>query len=144
MPEIMLLGIEEQVLSLEPDESPANNFPCMSCEGVHAELRTQLYAQLMGIFYDEAESLELLSLEFSGNGPWVYKLDYTMIDRLSEIEEDDIETITKYWSDSSEMSALGLEASDLQEVLQSFIYNLVHFCMMSRQEPVLSVFFYSE
>ena len=140
----MLLGIEEQVLSLEADENPANHFPCMSCEGIHAELRTQLYAQLLGIFYDEAESLELLSLEFSGDGPWVFKLDYTITDRLSEVEEDDIEIMARHWSDSADMSELGLSPGDLEEVLSRFIYNLVHFCLLSRQEQVLSVFIYSE
>ena len=64
MPDLMLLGIEEQVLELEPDENPGQVFPCLPCEGIHSELRAQLYAQLMGIFFDEAESLEQLTLEF--------------------------------------------------------------------------------
>jgi hypothetical protein len=42
------------------------------------------------------------------------------------------------------MSALNMEASDLQEVLARFLFNLVHFCMLARQEQVLSVFIYSE
>ena len=42
------------------------------------------------------------------------------------------------------MSELGLESSDLQEVLGRFLFNLVHFCMLIRQQPVLSVFVYSE
>ena len=144
MPEIMLLGIEEQVLSLEADENPANNFPCMPCEGIHAELRTQLYAQLLNVFYDEAESLELLSLEFSSDGPWVFKLDYTITERLAEIEEDDIELIVKHWSESGDVSDLDLEPGDLEELLGRFLFNLVHFCILSRQEQVLSVFIYSE
>ena len=79
MPDLMLLGIEEQVLELEPDENPGQVFPCMPCEGIHSELRSQLYAQLMGIFFDEAESLEQLTLEFGPYGPYVFKLDFTII-----------------------------------------------------------------
>ena len=33
---------------------------------------------------------------------------------------------------------------DLQDTLSTFLYNLVHFCMLVRQEPVLSVFIYSD
>ena len=144
MPEIMLLGVEEQVLTLEPDENPADSFPCMSCESVHAEMRTQLYAQLLSIFYDDAESLEQLVLELGAEGPYVFKLDVTITERLAEIEEDDIETIVQYWSDSAEMSDLGLADEDLQDMLSRFLYNLMHFCMLVRQEEVLSVFIYSD
>jgi hypothetical protein len=144
MPDIMLLGVEEQVLALEIDENPANNFPCMPCEGVHSELRTQLYAQLMSIFFDEAESMEQLVLEYSSDGPWVFKLDYTITERLAEVEEDDIEHIVSLWSQSGEISELSLEPGDLNEVLSRFLFNLVHFCMLVRQETVLSVFIYSD
>ena len=140
----MLLGIEEQVLDLEPDENPSDGFPCMPCEGVHAEMRAQLYAQLMKIFFDEAESLEQLVLEFGPYGPYVFKLDITITERLAEIEEDDIEGVASTWAESLEMSSLDLADEDLQEVLNRFLYNMVHFCMLTRQETVLSVFIYSE
>ena len=144
MPEIMLLGVEEQVLSLEIGDNPADSFPCMPCEGIHTELRTQLYAQLLGIFFDEAESLEQLVLEFGPEGPWVFKLDVNITERLADIEEDDIENIARIWSESGDMEALDLEPGDLIDVLSRFLYNLVHFCMLIRQEPVLSVFIYTE
>lgn len=144
MPDIMLLGLEEQVLQLEPDENPADSFPCMPCEGVYADIRKLLYAQLLGLFFEEAESLEQLVLDFGPDGPWVFKLDVTITERLADIEEDDIETIVSQWSESSDMSELGLSAADLQDVLSSFLFNLVHFCMLIRQEPVLSVFIYTE
>lgn len=144
MPEIMLLGVEEQVLSLEIGDNPADSFPCMPCEGIHSELRTQLYAQLLGIFFDEAESLEQLVLEFGPEGPWVFKPDVTITERLADIEEDDIEGIARLWSESGDMEALDLEPGDLIDVLSRFLYNLVHFCMLIRQEQVLSVFIYTE
>ncbi|MBO6556943.1 MAG: hypothetical protein JJ934_05945 [Pseudomonadales bacterium] len=144
MPEIMLLGVEEQVLSLEIGDNPADSFPCMPCEGIHTELRTQLYAQLLGIFFDEAESLEQLVLEFGPEGPWVFKLDVNITERLADIEEDDIENIARIWSESGDMEALDLEPGDLIDVLSRFLYNLVHFCMLIRQEQVLSVFIYTE
>lgn len=144
MPEIMLLGVEEQVLSLEIGDNPADSFPCMPCEGIHTELRTQLYAQLLGIFFDEAESLEQLVLEFGPEGPWVFKLDVNITERLADIEEDDIEQIARHWSESGNMEDLDMEPEDLIDVLSRFLYNLVHFCMLIRQEQVLSVFIYSE
>ncbi|MBL6689601.1 MAG: hypothetical protein ISP91_04335 [Pseudomonadales bacterium] len=144
MPEIMLLAVEEQVLSLEIGDNPADSFPCMPCEGIHSELRTQLYAQLLGIFFDEAESLEQLVLEFGPEGPWVFKLDITITERLADIEEDDIEGIAQIWSESGDMDALDLEPGDLIDVLSRFLYNIVHFCMLIRQEQVLSVFIYTE
>lgn len=144
MPDIMLLGIEEQVLDLEPDENPADHFPCMPCEGVHTEMRAQLYSQLMGIFFDEAESLELLVLEFGPYGPYVFKLDFTICERLADVQEDDIEQIAATWAEAADMSSLNLDDEDLREVLSRFLYNLVHFCMLTRQETVLSVFIYSE
>ena len=144
MPDIMLLGVEEQVLSLESDENPADNFPCMPSEGIDSEMRILLYALLMGIFFDEAQSMEQLVLEYGPEGPWVFKLDFTITDRLAEVEEDDIDGIALNWSRTGEMSALNMEESDLQEVLARFLFNLVHFCMLVRQEQVLSVFIYSE
>ena len=144
MPDIMLLGVEEQVLSLEIDENPADNFPCMPSEGIDSEMRVLLYALLMGIFFDEAQSMEQLVLEYGPEGPWVFKLDFTITERLAEVEEDDIDGIALNWSQTGEMSALNMEASDLQEVLARFPFNLVHFCMLVRQEKVLSVFIYSE
>jgi hypothetical protein len=144
MPDIMLLGVEKQVLSLEIDENPADNFPCMPSEGIDSEMRVLLYALLMGIFFDEAQSMEQLVLEYGPEGPWVFKLDFTITERLAEVEEDDIDAIALNWSQTGEMSALNMEASDLQEVLARFLFNLVHFCMLVRQEQVLSVFIYSE
>ena len=144
MPDSMLLGIEEKVLSLEVDENPADNFPCMPCLGVHAEMRTQLYATLMGVFYDEAESMEQLALEYGPYGPYVFKLDYTITERLAEIEEDDIPGMARIWAESADMSALNLADEDLQDVLASFLFNLIHFCMLVRQQPVLSVFIFSD
>ena len=144
MPDIMLLGVEKQVLSLEIDENPADNFPCMPSEGIDSEMRVLLYALLMGIFFDEAQSMEQLVLEYGPDGPWVSKLDFTITERLAEVAEDDIDDIALNWSQTGEMSALNMEASDLQEVLARFLFNLVHFCMLVRQEQVLSVFIYSE
>jgi hypothetical protein len=144
MPDIMLLGVEKQVLSLEIDENPADNFPCMPSEGIDSEMRVLLYALLMGIFFDDAQSMEQLVLEYGPEGPWVFKLDFTITERLAEVEEDDIDDIALNWSQTGEMSALDMEASDLQEVLARFLFNLVHFCMLVRQEQVLSVFIYSE
>ena len=144
MPDIMLLGVEKQVLSLEIDENPADNFPCMPSEGIDSEMRVLLYALLMGIFFDEAQSMEQLVLEYGPDGPWVFKLDFTITERLAEVAEDDINDIALNWSQTGEMSALNMEASDLQEVLARFLFNLVHFCMLVRQEQVLSVFIYSE
>jgi hypothetical protein len=144
MPELMLLGVEEQVLALEIDENPAESFPCMPCEGVHGEMRTQLYAQLLGIFFDEAQSLEQLVLEYGPYGPYVFKLDVTITERLADIEEDDIEQIVTLWAESADVSSLGLADEDLRDVMGRFLYNLVHFCMLIRQESVLSVFIYSD
>ena len=132
MTDIMLLGVEEQVLSLEIDENPADNFPCMPSEGIDSEMRVLLYALLMGIFFDEAQSMEQLVLEYGPEGPWVFKLDFTITERLAEVEEDDIDGIALSWSQTGEMSALNMEASDLQEVLARFLFNLVHFCMLVR------------
>ena len=144
MLDIILLGVEEQVLSLEIDQNPADNFPCMPSEGIDSEMRVLLYALLMGVFFDEAQSMEQLVLEYGPEGPWVFKLDFTITERLAEVEEDDIDGIALNWSQTGEMSALNMEASDLQEVLARFLFNLVHFCMLVRHEQVLSVFIYSE
>ena len=139
----MLLGVEEQVLELVPDDHPGEIFPCVSCGGIHRELRAQLYAQLLGIFFDEAESLELLTLEFGPYGPYVFKLDVTIVEYLTELSEDDIDSITETWAESADMSSLQMNGEDLQELLSRFIYNLMHFCILMRRETVLSVFIYS-
>ncbi len=144
MPDLMLLAVEEQVLKLAPDENPSDAFPSLPCEGVHEELRTLLYAQLLGIFYDEAESLEELTLELSPYGPYLFKLHVTIVERLAELAEDDIDNITALWAESADISSLNLDTEDLEELLSRFIYNLMHFCILTRQERLLSVFIYSD
>ena len=63
---------------------------------------------------------------------------------LAELDEDDIDYISASWAESADMSSLHLLDEHLQDVLSRFIYNLMHFCILMRQETVLSVFIYSD
>ena len=144
MPELILLSSEEQILTLEPDENPADIFPVMYCNGIHADARAQLYTSLLGVFFDEAQSLEELCLEMDLYGPFVFRLDQGLMERLADIAEDQVPGVVQEWSRSGEIESLGVYDSDLVELLSTFLFNLIHFCVTARQESELSVYIYSD
>ena len=140
----MLLGLEEQVLGLDIEDSPADSFPCMPCDGVHSEMRCQLYALLLDIYFDEAQSLEEVVREHGPYGPYVFKLAVTICERLAEIEEDDIPEIVKNWSASGEVAEANFADEEADDRLGDFLFNLIHFCRLVQQQTVLSVFIMSD
>ena len=98
MPDIILLGSAEKILALEPEENPAESFPCMPCAAIDKTVRSQLYAYLAGIFYDDAQAMEILVGESGPGGPFIYRLDEALVTRLAETDEDRVPEIVKWWS----------------------------------------------
>ena len=135
MPELMLLGSAEQLRDLDPDENPADTFPCFPCEKVHLEARAQLYARLLGIFFDEALALEELVREMGSYGPFVYRLNNRLLDALAATQEDCVAGIADGWAESADMETLGVYDTDLLELLTTFLFNLINFCLTATQEP---------
>lgn len=144
MPELILLGTIDQVRDLDPEENPGNELPCFPCENVHLEARAQLYARLLGVFYEEALTLEQLVLETGSYGPFVYQLDQTLQKSISAIAEDDVESLAADWAESADMDSLGVYDSDLLELLTTFLFNLIHFCLIAAQESELNIYVYSD
>ncbi len=144
MPEIILLGAHEAIVALEPDDIPADGFPYMPCNGIHTDIRAQLYANLLDIYFDEAQTLEQLICEVGPYGPFIYLLDQRLMERLVEIDEDDVDTIARNWAESGDTESLGVYDTDLTELLTTFLFNLIHFCLLSRNEPELDVVIYSD
>ena len=58
--QIIFVGAEDSVANMEPDENPANQFPCMSSQQFHRDARGQLYALATGEFLDVAMGFEML------------------------------------------------------------------------------------
>ena len=144
MPEIILLGDHEEIVALEPDDNPADGFPFMPCNGIHSDIRAQLYASLLGVYFDEAQTLELLVSELTPYGPFIYLLDQQLLERLSRIEEDEVDTLARNWAESGDTESLGVYDTDLIELLTTFLFNLIHFCLLSLNEPELDVVIYSD
>lgn len=144
MPDIIILGSAEKILALEPEENPAESFPCMPCAAIDKTVRSQLYAYLAGIFYDDAQAMEVLVGESGPGGPFIYRLDEALVTRLAETDEDRVPEIVKWWSGGAEMDALGFYDEDPGEMLSAFLFDLIYLCLRAHPEPELDICIYTE
>ena len=139
MHQIIFVGSAESVANMEPDENPANEFPCMSSQQFHREARAQLYALVTGTFLDEAMDLEILDQTLSDEGPFIYILESKTQESLARLEEDQVEEIAQLWMNCVEIEQLDLSENDLQE----FMFLLVHFCQIASNDD-LGLYIYSD
>ncbi len=139
MHQIIFVGAIELVQEMEPDDSPADNFPCMASP-FFRDARAQLYALLTGCFFDDALALEELCHQLTEDGPFIYQLDPGMQDQLSRLEEDDIIQIASQWQACEEVESLDMETSDIAE----FLFQFVHFCYTANADEELAVFFFGD
>jgi hypothetical protein len=139
MHQIFFIGDPEDVAELEPDENPANGFPCMSSQQFHRDARAQLYALVCGGFVADALEMELLDREISDEGPYLYRLENTLMETLANLEEDQVESFAALWLECEEIEAMNLETNDLFD----FMFLLVHFCRTACSDD-LGVYIYSD
>lgn len=124
---------------MEPDENPANEFPCMSSQQFHREARGQLYALATGEFLDVALGFEILDQTLGAEGPYIYKLDGHTLSTLAYLDEDGIEQLASAWMQCEEIEQLDLSENDLHE----FLFQYVHFCQTASNDD-LGVYIYSD
>lgn len=139
MHQIIFVGAESSVADMEPDENPANEFPCMSSQQFHREARAQLYALATGQFLDEAMDSEILAQTLQPDGPYIYQLIPKVLEKLAQLDEDGVEELSKQWVTCEEIEQLDLEANDLHD----FLFHLVHFCQTASNDD-LGVYIYSD
>lgn len=139
MHQIIFVGADDSVANMEPDENPANNFPCMSSQQFHRDARAQLYALAQGLFLDEAFAIEILDQSLGDDGPYIYKLSENTMESLARLEEDGIEELAKAWLECEEIEQLDLSENDLHE----FLFQYVHFCQTASNDD-LGVYIYSD
>jgi hypothetical protein len=139
MHQIIFVGAPDSVADMEPDENPANEFPCMSSQQFHRDARSQLYALAQGVFLDEAYELEILDQTLTDDGPYIYRLDSRTQDTLAHLEEDAIEALARSWLECEEIEQLDLSENDLHE----FLFQYVHFCQTASNDD-LGVYIYSD
>ena len=96
----LILAIEEQITSVIGSEDPTKTFPSVTLGRVDSEKRIKLYAHLLGIFFDEAESLEQLIFESDLGGMSLIKINEVITERIAEIPEDDIPLLAEIWVES--------------------------------------------
>jgi hypothetical protein len=139
MHQIFFIGHQEDVAELEVDENPASSFVCMSSQQFHRDARAQLYALVCGGFLADALEMELLDRELADEGPYLYRLEETLMGKLADLEEDQVEDFANLWTECEEIEALDLDANDLLD----FIFLLVHFCQTACNDD-LGVYIYSD
>ena len=83
--------------------------------------------------------MELLDREISDEGPYLYRLDNTLMETLADLEEDQVESFAALWLECEEIEALNLETNDLLD----FMFLLVHFCQTACNDD-LGVYIYSD
>ena len=96
----LILAIEEQIASLVDSGILVETFPSDTIGNIQSEKRIKLYAYLLGIFFDEAESLEELVFESELDGVSLIKINAVITERIAEIPEDDIPLVAGVWLES--------------------------------------------
>ena len=71
----LILAIEEQIASLVDSGNLVERFPSVPIGKIDSEKRIKLYAHLLGVFFDEAESLEQLVFESELGGTSLIKIN---------------------------------------------------------------------
>ncbi len=130
MPEIIFLAEAEELSELEDGGNPTDHFICMNSQGLDQDLRLQLYALTMNVFRDEAASLEELTVSLTDDGPWVYQISPQLVDKWAYLEEDEVEDICRYWSQTIEAEERLLDSEELTE----YLFLLVHFSKNALQD----------
>ena len=140
----LILAIEEQISSVIGSEDPTKTFPSVSLGRIDSEKRIKLYAHLLGIFFDEAESLEQLIFESDLGGMSLIKIDEVITERIAEIPEDDIPLLAGIWVESLDYDEELDQDEGNAEVLEEVLFKLIHVCSLAKQERSLSIFVYSK
>ncbi len=140
----LILAIEEQISSVIGIEDPTKTFPSVSFGRIDSEKRIKLYAHLLGIFFDEAESLEQLIFESDLGGMSLIKINEVITERIAEIPEDDIPLLAEIWVESLDYDEELDQDEGNAEVLEEMLFKLIHVCCLAKQERALSIFVYSK
>ena len=140
----LILAIEEQITSVIGSEDPTKTFPSVTLGRIDSEKRIKLYAHLLGIFFDEAESLEQLIFETDLGGMSLIKIDEVITERIAEIPEDDIPLLAGIWVESLDYDEELDQDEGNEEVLEEVLFKLIHVCSLAKQERSLSIFVYSK
>ena len=119
-------------------------FPSVSFGRIDSEKRIKLYAHLLGIFFDEAESLEQLIFESDLGGMSLIKINEVITERIAEIPEDDIPLLAEIWVESLDYDEELDQDEGNAEVLEEMLFKLIHVCSLAKQERALSIFVYSK
>jgi len=140
----LILAIEEQISSVIGSEDPTKTFPSVTFGRIDSEKRIKLYAHLLGIFFDEAESLEQLIFESDLGGMSLIKINEVITERIAEIPEDDIPLLAEIWVESLDYDEELDQDEGNKEVLEEMLFKLIHVCSLAKQERALSIFVYSK
>ncbi len=138
--QLILVGADDQILTLEADESPVDAFPCMSSGPIHQDARMQLYSLVTGTFFEDATLLEPLFHSLTEEGPFVHRLDPSLLTQLAGLDEDDIERLAALWAECREVEDLDLQMDDLYE----FLFQFIHFCRTAANESDFGLFIYGD
>ena len=140
----LILAIEEQIIPLIESEDLTQTFPSVPISKIDFEKRIKLNALLIGIFFNEAESLEQLVFESELNGVSLTKINTVITERIAEIPEDDIPFLAGVWLESLDYDEeLDIDRGN-EEVLEDTLFKLIHVCTLAKQETALSIYVYSK
>ena len=140
----LILAIEGQIIPLIDSEDLTQTFPSVPIGKIDFEKRIKLYAYLLGIFFDEAESLEELVFESELDGVSLIKINAVITERIAEIQEDDIPILAGVWLESLDYDEeLDIDQGN-EEVLEDTLFKLIHVCTLAKQETALSIYVHSK
>lgn len=113
----LFLARPDQLAYLGEYDHPKEAFVALECHSCHQEVRAQIYAAVMGLFFDEARELEIYIDAYQDDGPGVWQLSEDLVILLAEADEDEIIALAEMLPDFGLVSEAGLETEDLLDFL---------------------------
>ena len=140
MPDVYLLGKPAEIEALAPADAPDEIALCLNTRPLDRAARLPLYALLEGLLIEEAGGLESLVQAIDADGPYLFRVDEKVCDKLARFEDEAVETLLLNWSACAAIEGLQID----QEDLLKFLFALTHLCKIRDQNSDLELYLYHE
>ena len=95
MADVFILGPRSELEALSIEDSPEDTGYCLSAGPIDRESRAVLYAQLSGLFIDDALAHEQYDHSIDDQGPHLFALSAEIITNMAAIDDD--QNRKQYW-----------------------------------------------
>lgn len=140
--EVIFLSEPDQLSLLGENSHPREFFVSLDCQGIHRDIRAQIYALIMNLLFDDALEKEIYIDTMPGesdDGPVLWQLTDDLIEQTASMDEDRIHQLAALLPEFDLISQAELTEDDLSE----FLFTLVDLASTSLQEDDTNLYLLS-